>query len=110
MNQASNLGEENSGTNNSLWQYVQSMDSEAIAEMSKPTSSEVLQVMERQIISLLGNLPPEHFGVMITTSREHLGKLIASAILNGYFLRSAEQRMNFEKALQGTEEHPTPLS
>jgi Protein of unknown function (DUF760) len=51
----------------------------------------------------LGNLPSEHFGISVTTSRESLGRLLASAMISGYFLRNAEQRMDFEIALQGTE-------
>jgi hypothetical protein len=83
----------------SLWQYVQTLSPETIAQLSKPESQEVFQVMERNIIGLLGNLPSEHFGVTISTSREHLGRLLASAMMSGYFLRNAEQRMNFEKSL-----------
>jgi hypothetical protein len=82
-----------------LWQYVQSLSPETIAQLSKPESSEVFQVMERNIIGLLGNLPSEHFGVTISTSREHLGRLLASAMMSGYFLRNAEQRLGFEKSL-----------
>ncbi|MBE9104666.1 DUF760 domain-containing protein, partial [Nostoc cf. edaphicum LEGE 07299] len=70
---------------------------------SKPTSAEVFQVMERNITGLLGNLPSEHFGVTVTTNRENLGRLLASAMMSGYFLRNAEQRMNFEMTLQGSE-------
>jgi Protein of unknown function (DUF760) len=96
---------EESETANLLWQYVQSMSPETVAQLSKPTSSEVFQVMERNIVGLLGNLPPEHFGVTITTSRENFGRLLASAMMSGYFLRNAEQRMTFEKSLLGTEAH-----
>jgi hypothetical protein len=83
----------------SLWQYVQTLSPDTIAQLSRPESNEVFQVMERNIIGLLGNLPPEHFGVTISTNREHLGRLLASAMMSGYFLRNAEQRMNFEKSL-----------
>lgn len=92
-----NLG---TGDANLLKQYVESMDPQAIAQLSQPASKEVLQMMEQHVVSLLGKLPPDNFGVMITTSREHLGRLIAAAMLNGYFLRSVEQRMAFEQALQ----------
>lgn len=88
---------------NLLWHYVQSMSPETVAQLSKPTSTEVFQVMERNIVGMLGNLPPEHFGITITTSREHLGRLLASAMISGYFLRNAEQRMVFESALQHSE-------
>ncbi len=88
---------------NLLWQYVKSLSPETLSQLSKPSSPEVFQVMERNIIGLLGNLPSEHFGVTITTNRENLGRLLASAMMSGYFLRNAEQRMNFEVALQGTD-------
>ncbi|MDY6786381.1 MAG: DUF760 domain-containing protein [Cyanobacteriota bacterium] len=85
---------------NQLWQYVQNLSPEAIAQLSKPQSSEVLNVMERNILGLLGTLPPEHFDVQIGTNREHLGRLLASAIMSGYFLRNAEQRMYLEQSWQ----------
>jgi hypothetical protein len=79
------------------------MSPEMIAQLSKPTSGDVFQVMERNIIGLLGNLPSEQFNITITTNRENLGRLLASAMISGYFLRNAEQRMAFEKSLQATE-------
>lgn len=88
---------------NSLFQYVQSLSPDAIAQLSKPSSQEVFQVMERNIVGLLGALPSENFNVMITTSREDLGRLLASAMMSGYFLRNAEQRMTFEKSFAITE-------
>jgi hypothetical protein len=102
-NRVSELFDSEAGSNNLLWQYVKSLSPETITQLSKPTSPEVFQVMERNIIGLLGNLPPEHFGVTITTNRENLGRLLASAMMSGYFLRNAEQRMNFDMAVQGTE-------
>jgi hypothetical protein len=92
MNDATNrLSEffESSDTPNTLWQYMQSMSPETAAQLSKPESLEVLQVMERNIIGLLGGLPSEQFDVTVTTSREHLGRLLASAMMSGYFLRNA---------------------
>jgi hypothetical protein len=94
---------EGNGDSNLLWQYVQSMSPETIARLSKPMSTEVFQVMERNIVGLLGNLPSEHFGVTVNTSRENLGRLLASAMISGYFLRNAEQRMVFEKSLPTAE-------
>lgn len=81
------------------------MAPDTVSQLSKPTSTEVFQVMERNIVGLLGNLPSEHFGVTVTTNREHLGRLLASAMISGYFLRNAEQRMAFEKSLQSSERH-----
>jgi hypothetical protein len=79
-----------------LWKYVQSMNPETVAQLSRPESQEVLQVMERNITGLLGGLPNEGFDVTIATSREHLGRLVASAMMSGYFLRNAEQRLALE--------------
>ncbi len=99
-NHRSELFEESSEGVNLLWQYVQSMSPDTVSHLSKPNSQEVFQVMERNIIGLLGNLPSEQFNVSVTTSRENLGKLLASAMLSGYFLRNAEQRMTFENSLK----------
>ncbi|MEM9213430.1 MAG: DUF760 domain-containing protein [Cyanobacteria bacterium P01_F01_bin.150] len=83
----------------SLWQYVKQMSPETVSRLSKPMSSEVFQVMERNIIGMLGQLPPDQFNFNISTSRENLGQLLASAMMSGYFLRNAEQRMQFDKSL-----------
>jgi Protein of unknown function (DUF760) len=88
---------EGNADGNLFLRYVQSMSPETIAQLSKPGSSEVFQVMERNIIGLLGGLPSDDFDVTIATSRESLGRLLASAMMSGYFLRNAEQRMAFEK-------------
>ena len=88
---------------NELLQYVQSMEPETITSLSQPASSDVMQVMEHNIIGLLGGLPSQDFDVTVTTSREHLGRLLASAMMNGYFLRGAEQRLNFERTVMEAE-------
>lgn len=108
MNQSSNQTSEEffrgePEVDSSLLQYVQALSPETIAQLSRPSSPDVFQVMERNIVSILGSLPSEHFNVMVTTSREHLGHLLASAMMSGYFLRNAEQRMGFEKVLTGAE-------
>lgn len=102
-NQISEFFNSEAETANLLWQYVQSLSPEAISQLSKPSSAEVFQVMERNIVGLLGSLPSEQFNVTVSTSRESLGRLLASAMISGYFLRNAEQRMSFEKSLQEVE-------
>lgn len=87
---------------NKLWQYVQSLSPEAVAQLSQPESQEVFQAIEQNIIGLLGNLPNDNFDVNISTSRESLGRLLASAMMSGYFLRNVEQRMSFEESLLAT--------
>ncbi len=108
-NKVSEFFNSESDTENLLLNYVKSLTPEAVTQLSKPNSQEVFQVMERNIVGLLGNLPPEQFGVTITTNRENLGRLLASAMISGYFLRNAEQRMNFEVALQGTTSEVTEI-
>ncbi|XHX77105.1 MAG: DUF760 domain-containing protein [Stenomitos frigidus ULC029] len=107
MNNTSNrlpefVGGESESANQFL-NYVQSLSPETIARLSRPASSDVFHVMERNIIGLLGALPPEGFDVTVTTSREDLGRLLASAMMSGYFLHNAEQRMAFETSLVATE-------
>jgi hypothetical protein len=50
----------------------------------------------------VGVLPSEHFNVEITTDRENLAGLLASAMMTGYFLRQMEQRMHLEENLAST--------
>jgi len=88
-------------SNNELWKYVRDMESSMIARLSQPASPEVMQMMEQNIQSLLGGLPSGDFEVMITTDRENLARLMASAMMNGYFLKTAEQRMALEKSVSG---------
>lgn len=100
LNRSPNFFDGEGEVGEGLWNYVQSLNPETIAQLSRPDSAEIFQVMERNIIGLLGNLPAEHFGVTISTNRENLGRLLASAMMSGYFLRNAEQRMNFEQSFQ----------
>jgi Protein of unknown function (DUF760) len=86
-------------TENSLWHYVQSLSPETITHLSQPESQEVFGIIEHNINGLLGNMPQEGFEVQINTNREHLARLLASAMMGGYFLRNAEQRMGFEQSL-----------
>lgn len=102
-NQVSGYFDGDTENSNLLWQYVQSLSPDTVTQLSKPNSGEVFQIMERNIVGLLGSLPPEHFNVSITTTRENLGRLLASAMISGYFLRNAEQRMLFEKSLQAAD-------
>ncbi|PSO51501.1 MAG: hypothetical protein BRC40_14160 [Cyanobacteria bacterium QH_8_48_120] len=87
---------------NQLWQYIQSLNSEAVEQLSKPQSHEALNVMEHNIVELLGGLSAEQFDVTVSTSRENLGRLLASAMMSGYFLRNAEQRRVFEESFQAS--------
>jgi Protein of unknown function (DUF760) len=70
-NPFSSGNEQNRPSAEQLWQYVQNLSPDAIAQ---------------------------GFDISITTSREDLGRLLASAMMSGYFIRNVEQRMAFETA------------
>lgn len=89
---------------NPLLQYLQTLGPERTLQLSQP-SPEALQVMEQQVVGTLGHLPGEQFEVNITTSREQLGRLLASAMVSGYFLHKAEQRLALEQ--HWTSDKPT---
>jgi hypothetical protein len=86
------------GDTNALQTYVQGLDMDAIARLSHP-SEEVGRLMNQNLLGMLGTLPSSQFNVVMTTSREDLGQLLASAMMYGYFLRGAEQRMTFDQTL-----------
>jgi hypothetical protein len=84
--------------NNGLWEYVQSMSPQTVTQLSKPGSREVLQLIQRAVVATLGNLPHQQFNTNITTSREELSQLLGAAMVDGYFLRNVEQRLELEKS------------
>lgn len=86
--------------NNDLMKYIETLHPDSISKLSKPDTDDALQVMEQNISGLLGHIPPGAFNVEITTDRENLGRLLASAMMGGYFLRNAEQRFAFEQSLE----------
>ena len=100
--QVSEFFNDASSEGNQLLKYLQSMNPETIAQLSQP-DPEVAQIMEHRLSQLLGGLPSEHFDINITTNRQNLGRLLASAMMNGYFLYSAKQRMEFEKAISDSQ-------
>ena len=81
---------------NALWEYVRSLSPETMARLSQPESPDVFQIIEHNVVGLLGSLPNENFDVEVSTSRESLGKMLASAMMSGYFLRNVEQRKTIE--------------
>jgi hypothetical protein len=93
------FGDPSKGEENALVQYIHSLHPEIVSRLSRPENKDVLRIMEQNIGGLLGHLPEGPFNVEITTNRDHLGRLLASAMMGGYFLRTAEQRMTMEKSL-----------
>jgi hypothetical protein len=99
-NHVSEFFEGDGTTEDRLWQYIQSMSPETMRQLSQPVSAEIAQVMDRNIVGMLGSLPNSQFEMVVTTSRESLARLVAAAMVNGYFLRNAEQRLALEKSLE----------
>ncbi|MFW6296762.1 MAG: DUF760 domain-containing protein [Halothece sp.] len=85
---------------NILANYIESLTPETVAKLHKPTP-EVAKTMDRQLRELVGNLPSENFEMEIETDKEDLARLMASSMLFGYFLHSAQERMALEKVFQG---------
>lgn len=81
---------------NSLLKYLQIQSPEVLAQVAKSATPEVKQIISHNVQGLVGMLPSEAFNVKITTDRENLAGLLASAMMTGYFLRQMEQRMEME--------------
>ena len=86
------------GIDNALAQYIQALPEEAVRRLHQP-ADEAVKRMEGNIMGMLGALPSGAFDMSITTSKQNLGQLMASAMAYGYFLHTAKQRMALEKTL-----------
>jgi hypothetical protein len=81
---------------NFLLKYLQNQSPEVLARVAKSVSPEIKQIISHNVQGLVGVLPSESFNVQVTTDRENLAGLLASAMMTGYFLRQMEQRMELE--------------
>ncbi|HAJ64605.1 MAG TPA: hypothetical protein DCP31_39670 [Cyanobacteria bacterium UBA8543] len=84
---------------NQLLNYLQHQSPDVLSRVAKSASPEIQQIISQNVQGLVGMLPSEHFNVQITTDRENLAGLLASAMMTGYFLRQMEQRMELEDTL-----------
>ena len=82
---------------NPLLNYLQRQSPEILARVAKSVSPEIQQIISHNVQGLVGMLPSESFNVKITTDRDNLAGLLASAMMTGYFLRQMEQRMQLEE-------------
>lgn len=87
---------------NQLLKYLQLQPPEVLAQVARAVTPEVKQIISHNVQGLVGMLPSEAFNVKITTDRDNLAGLLASAMMTGYFLRQMEQRMQMENVLTGT--------
>ncbi|MBD2663136.1 hypothetical protein B6N60_00686 [Richelia sinica FACHB-800] len=81
---------------NQLLKYLQHQSPEVLARVAQSVSPEIKQIISQNVQGLVGMLPAENFNVQITTDRDNLAGLLASAMMTGYFLRQMEQRMQLE--------------
>jgi len=89
-------------TDNPLLKYLQHQSPEVLDRVAKSVDPEIKEIISHNVQGLLGILPSENFNVQITTDRENLAGLLASAMMTGYFLRKMEQRMQLEEHLANT--------
>lgn len=94
---------------NQLLKYLQHQSPEVLARVAKSVSPEIKQIISQNVQGLVGVLPSEAFNVQITTDRENLAGLLASAMMTGYFLSRMEQRMELEATIQGAVSFGTDL-
>ncbi|MEH1887970.1 DUF760 domain-containing protein [Nostoc sp. UHCC 0926] len=86
---------------NQLLKYLQHQSPDVLARIAQSASPEIKQIISQNVQGLVGMLPVENFNVQITTDRENLAGLLASAMMTGYFLRQMEQRMQLEHLSNG---------
>jgi len=86
---------------NQLLKYLQHQPPEVLARVAQSVSPEIKQIISQNVQGLVGMLPAENFNVQITTDRDNLAGLLASAMMTGYFLRQMEQRMQLDHLNNG---------
>ena len=89
---------------NALIQYLQEQPADVLQRVAKSASPEIQEIIRHNVQGLLGMLPGEQFEVKITSSKDNLASLLASAMMTGYFLRQMEQRKQLEETLLSDEE------
>ncbi|WP_199249007.1 DUF760 domain-containing protein [[Phormidium] sp. ETS-05] len=84
---------------NPLLNYLKHQPPEVLAHVAKSVSPEIKEIISHNVQGLVGVLPTDNFDVQVTTNRENLAGLLASAMMTGYFLHKMEQRMHLEESL-----------
>ncbi|MEL7037043.1 MAG: DUF760 domain-containing protein [Cyanobacteria bacterium J06592_8] len=97
----------NESSENGLLNYLQHQNPEVLSHVAQSASSEIKEIISKNVQGLIGVLPSEDFEMQITTNRENLAGLLASAMMTGYFLRQMEQRMHLDESFgQVPSTHP----
>ena len=84
---------------NTLMEYLRQQHPEILAQIAQSASPEVKQIISHNVQGLVGMLPSGDFNIKVTTDRENLAHLLASAMMTGYFLCQMEKRMDLEENL-----------
>jgi Protein of unknown function (DUF760) len=84
---------------NNLMEYLRQQHPEVLAKIAHSASPEVKQIISQNVQGLVGMLPTGDFNIKVTTDRENLAHLLASAMMTGYFLCQMEKRMDLEENL-----------
>lgn len=84
---------------NTLMQYLRQQHPEVLAQIAQSASPDVKQIISQNVQGLVGMLPAGDFNVKVTTDRENLAHLLASAMMTGYFLCQMEKRKDLEETL-----------
>ena len=92
------------GEGNDLIQYLQEQSPDVLQRVAKSASTDIQDIIRHNVQGLLGMLPGEQYEVKVTSSKDNLASLLASAMMTGYFLRQMEQRKQLEEALLSDEE------
>ncbi len=95
---------------NPLLKYLQSQSPEILSHVARSASPEIKQIISHNVQGLVGMMPSEHFNVKISTDKDNLAGLLASAMMTGYFLRQMEQRMHLEDLADSVVPPIDPLS
>ena len=94
---------------NTLMEYLQQQNQDVLSRVAQSASREVKDIIAHNVRGLIGVLPADDFQVSITTDRENLANLLASAMMTGYFIGQMEQRMNLESSLLDSSSLPSDL-
>ncbi len=85
---------------NALWQYMKSQGPQNAQTLTQQVSDDALEILSHHIRGMLGTLPSGQFDVQVATSRENLAQLLTGAMMSGYYLRTQEQKLQLEHALE----------
>ena len=88
---------------NTLIEYLRQQQPEVLARIAQSASPEIKDIISQNVQGLVGMLPSGDFNIKVTTDRENLAHLLASAMMTGYFLCQMEKRMDLEESLSGSE-------